>query len=962
MKTRTIIAFANAFGICLNVLALSICALATSSAWAADWTLSENTTLTEDMTVDALTVDSGVTLDLNGYKLTCTSLSGEGTITSPGEDLTTSGGTCAMASPSAVHAGSVAALFDDEGQTSYSTSHRIILNQNNNDHKLPLMVDYDFGDGNAKVVNAYKIWAAWSKRAPKAWTLYGSNNSSAYGAASDDGWVEIDSHIGETSWTQGDSNITPEGHIYFCDNSTAYRYYRLKVTAHNGQQYFEMVQLEYFKAGELHLNVASGSAAWPASITFSGNVKVVKEGEGTLAASGDLNIDEGALVVKSGAVTVGGVMNIGNASGKTAAVQIDGGTLTVNTTANEAIKVGGNGTGTLTINGGTMSSTRDTYLAYESGSAGTLNLNGGTLVTRRVLTKYGSSRTLNFNGGTLKTTAAVSSNGVIANGVTVNVGERGGAIDSGNSSDATSGSRVFVAAALGQAGDTGAMTFMGGKTINVEGAVNYTGGTIVELGTKIVANATTARDRILANLVVDGSTKSADENDIVVFECSAGGVTADNVTFRNCGTGTTKKVSEGGTQILVDFKAAWATISDNTTWSALETAAGGAPATDARVIIEANSDCQLTIDKDVTVGQIAFTGTGAVTLSVASGKTLTTGDITGAGGILNNGTIVKTGSGMVSWPFDNNSAGITQIDAGIVKVASVANDDKKTYGFRPDDTTQQLIDVKAGATFDMNGKENFIPAVRLAKGAHFVNTGSTIGYRAKQAVQLILDGDADVSTAGGEFGLIAPSSEETRLDLGANTLTISGSKVFRLKNTTITGTGTINVTGGTLTFPDYASSTGNDCTVAIDAGGSMLLGDGSSLTVKNFTNGNTILTTKIGTLTVTGTLTPGNEIPKLTLSDGATVKASATVTQVVSTTFSATGACTIDASAITKEQLDAATDQRIPVLTVPTANKGGTWTVDNAPVADARAKWVDDGDDTSTLYLCKPHGMMIIFR
>lgn len=961
MKTRTIIAFANAFGICLNVLALSICALATSSAWAADWTVSENTTLTEDMTVDALTVDSGVMLDLNGYKLTCTSLSGEGTITSPGEDLTTSGGTCAMASPSAVHAGSVAALFDDVGQTAYSTSHRIILNQNNNDHKLPLMVDYDFGDGNAKVVNAYKIWAAWSKRAPKAWTLYGSNNSSAYGAASDDGWVEIDSHIGETSWTQGDSNITPEGHIYFCDNSTAYRYYRLKVTAHNGQQYFEMVQLEYFNAGELHLNVASDSAEWPASITFSGNVKVVKEGEGTLAASGDLNIDEGTLVVKSGVVRVGGFMNIGNASGKTAAVQIDGGTLTVNTTANEAIKVGGNGTGTLTINGGTMSSTRDAYLAWESGSAGTLNLNGGTLVTRRVLKNSGSSRTLNFNGGTLKTTAVVQQNGVIATGVTVNVGERGGAIDSGNLSDATSGSRVFVAAALGQTGDTGAMTFKGGKTINVEGAVNYTGGTTVELGTRIVANAT-ARDNILAKLVVDGNTKSADENDIVVFEYSAGGVTADNVTFRNCGTGTTAKVSEGGTQILVDFKAAWATISDNTTWSALETAAGGAPATDARVIIEANSDCQLTIDKDVTVGQIAFTGTGAVTLSVASGKTLTTGDITGAGGILNNGTIVKTGSGEVSWPFDNNSTGITQIDAGIVKVASVANDGKTKYGFRPDDTTQQLIDVKAGATFDMNGKENFIPAVRLAKGAHFVNTGSTIGYRAKQAVQLILDGDADVSTAGGEFGLIAPSSEETRLDLGANTLTISGSKVFRLKNTTITGTGTINVTGGTLTFPDYASSTGNDCTVAISAGGSMLLGDGSSLTVKNFTNGNTILTTKIGTLTVTGTLTPGNEIPKLTLSDGATVKASATVTQVVSTTFSAPGTITIDASAITKEQLDAATDQRMPVLTVPTANKGGTWTVDNAPVADARAKWVDDGDDTSTLYLCKPHGMMIIFR
>ena len=52
-------------------------AFATTGAWAADWTVSENTTLTADTTVDALTVEEGVTLDLNGYKLYCTSLSAD---------------------------------------------------------------------------------------------------------------------------------------------------------------------------------------------------------------------------------------------------------------------------------------------------------------------------------------------------------------------------------------------------------------------------------------------------------------------------------------------------------------------------------------------------------------------------------------------------------------------------------------------------------------------------------------------------------------------------------------------------------------------------------------------------------------------------------------------------------------------------------------------------------------------
>ena len=524
-----------------------------------DWTVSENTTLTEDKTVDVLTVENGVTLDLNGYKLTCTSLSGSGTITSSatGEDLTNPNGTCAMSSPSTVHGGSVAALFDDEGQTSYSTSHRIILNQNNNKQKLPLIIDYDFGDGNAKVVNAYKIWAAWSQRAPKAWTLYGANRDSAYQASSDDDWVVIDSRSEETSWTQGSSNITPEGHAYSCYNSTAYRYYRLKITAHNGQQYFELVQLEYFSAppGELHLNVIGGSAAWPSSINFTGNVKVVKKGEGALTTSGNLNIKEGAFVVKNGSVTVGGVMRIGYASGKIAAVDVEGGSLTLNYNGGDgkALVVGGSGTGIFTVNGGTVTvAYKDIYIADVAGSAGTINLNGGTLWVRRLMISNGSSRTLNFNGGTLKAKSAVEQVGLIAKGVTVNVGEKGGTIDSDNLSDAMSGSRVFVAADLGQSGDTGAMTFKGGKTINIEGKVNCR--TIVELGTMIVASK---KDILDKGFVVDGRSTLEDKDyDILV----ASGLTVDDlekVSHVNCASGTEIKLDDNDnpTKIVVSLAA-----------------------------------------------------------------------------------------------------------------------------------------------------------------------------------------------------------------------------------------------------------------------------------------------------------------------------------------------------------------------------------------------------------------------
>ena len=58
--------------------------IAANAVLADDWTVSENTVLTADRTVDALTVEDGVTLDLNGYKLTCSALAGSGTITRTG--------------------------------------------------------------------------------------------------------------------------------------------------------------------------------------------------------------------------------------------------------------------------------------------------------------------------------------------------------------------------------------------------------------------------------------------------------------------------------------------------------------------------------------------------------------------------------------------------------------------------------------------------------------------------------------------------------------------------------------------------------------------------------------------------------------------------------------------------------------------------------------------------------------
>ena len=1088
------------------VLAIAT-ALAATGAWAEDWTVSGNTTLTADTTVDALTVESGVTLDLNGYKLYCSSVAGSGTITSPSADTdltkpATEGGVCAMRSPSATYAGTVANLFSNNFTYRQDSVCRFMLKSANANQNLPLIIDYDFGEGNARVVNKYIVYVGTSGRAPKAWVLYGSNDPNA----SDDGWVAIDdARTNETGWTGAAKDKPADSRSYDCENTTAYRCYRLKITATNdstiSDKYLELVQLEYFDtniaAGELHIDVASGQTAnW--AVTVSGNVKVVKEGAGTLA--GAFQLDDVDFVIESGTVAASGNdMHIGSTAGKSASVTVNGGTLSV---SGKQFKVGYYGTGTLTVNEGGMvevASGYNTYIAEQSGSSGTINLNGGTLITRRVQNGSGTTPTLNFNGGTLKTNATVQQYGLINASAVVNVGEGGGTIDSGNLSDATSDSRVFVAADIG---GTGAIRFKGGKTINIEGGVNCAGGAIVELGTKlnIPSSNTAAKDAILGNLVIDGRTTLTEESYDVLVASNLSAADLDKVTLINCtpGTGVGFDKDETPSKIVVKLDPATGVGTDisvlvfpdktlqqirfanftarmlgknvNPTYNALDSVSaynkklyydndsissivvefkysdsgsikcvvieftdgdGGVHAkalgakykantsldtelylkdrswasgcqnktvattrtmtdygvcdihwtmgedamvwvldankdwsdfigydsltSDDTVRIEATGDYTLTVDVDATVKSIEFIGAGSVTLAVESDKALTTDDIAGVGGITNNGTIVKTGEGTVTWPFDNAATGTTTVNAGTLKVAGKVNEG-----------TAYNVRVKGGATFDLNGKSDVNVNVILEEGAVFTNTGSALGHNKDQIVSLTLEGDATVNVAA-DLGLIAQDGAQTTLALGSHTLTLAGSSTFRFTNTTITGDGTIALTGGcTVVIPNTIASSGADCTLTV--GSRTTLNMGGNLSVKNFTNNGTIGSLTGGTLTVTGTLTPGSEIRRLTLASGATVKATGTA-QVVSTTFSANGTgdktITIDASAIDAETLKAAKETGIPVLTVPAAFVPSvvTWNVTGAAVGGTRAKWrTDAGGKTKTLYIARPTGLMISFQ
>ena len=378
----------------------------------------------------------------------------------------------------------------------------------------------------------------------------------------------------------------------------------------------------------------------------------------------------------------------------------------------------------------------------------------------------------------------------------------------------------------------------------------------------------------------------------------------------------------------------------------------------------------------VDIRKGAYSG-GSSKISVGAGTVLRTDANVTANAITNNGTIdiigtvnatisanyygdgpvVKNGSATVAVPFYNGSKSRYTVNGGTLKVQRKANASGNPYAFVTEENpaANQLVDVIAsGATFDFNGIYDVSASVRLAAGTKVANTGANIGNNSLQMVQMILTGDA-TAHADGAFGLLAPGHKATRLELNGHDLTLTGTNSFWLCNTTVLGAGTVVVSNGTFYAHKNASS-GADWGIAVATGGTFTVG--VAVTVKDFVNGGTV--NGGGTLTVTGALTAGNEIPKLTLANGATIKMSATnAAQTVSSTFAANGTITVDATAISRRDGNEA--KIMPVLSAPSFPAGVTWQLYD-PYVSGRSLSIKTEGGGSTLYLKAQTGLVISVR
>ncbi|MBO7683859.1 MAG: hypothetical protein J6T51_03940 [Kiritimatiellae bacterium] len=354
-------------------------------------------------------------------------------------------------------------------------------------------------------------------------------------------------------------------------------------------------------------------------------------------------------------------------------------------------------------------------------------------------------------------------------------------------------------------------------------------------------------------------------------------------------------------------------------------------------------------DHNVTANSITNSGTIDI---------LGTVDATIAANYYGDGDVVKSGAKTATVPFNNASKSVYTVNAGTLKAQGRLTASGGAYGLITEENPRanQLVDVKSGATFDFNGIADISTCVRLAANATVANTGGDISYNNMQMVQLMLTGDASAKAVG-TFGLLSPSYGESRLELNGHTLTLVGTNKFWMCNTKVLGSGTLVVaTNGILQVT--RASGGADWTLTVDVGGELI--DNAALSVRNFVNNGTMTGNNNGILTVTGTLTAGNPITKLTLADGATVKMSGTNTvQSVTTAFSASGTITIDATAIT--MADSRANASIPVLSAPSFPANVTWVLRDPYVGNRRLKVNTEGGK-STLLLNGPRGFVLVVR
>jgi autotransporter-associated beta strand protein len=243
----------------------------------------------------------------------------------------------------------------------------------------------------------------------------------------------------------------------------------------------------------------------------------------------DNKIGTGTYNLSGGSLTASNNIFIGKEQGSSGTLNMTGGTMSTS----DKLQIGHNqATGLVIQSGGTVNVQNEVYIGNENNASsvgtytlsgtgalnvgnevivgrdngtGTLNLNGGTVTTTKISGGNGSA-TVNFNGGVLK--AKRDEANLIENLDTANVQSNGLKINSNGFNVATSQALT----------GTGGLEKLGAGSLTLNGAQTYTGPTLVSAGTLTLA----LNSSITSAVTVAGSAA-----------LGGAGTIADNLSFNS---------------------------------------------------------------------------------------------------------------------------------------------------------------------------------------------------------------------------------------------------------------------------------------------------------------------------------------------------------------------------------------------------------------------------------------------
>ncbi|MEQ9105918.1 MAG: MBG domain-containing protein, partial [Limnobacter sp.] len=417
----------------------------------------------------------------------------------------------------------------------------------------------------------------------------------------------------------------------------------------------------------------------------SGVTQLAKTGTSTQALSGT-NTYTGTTTVDSGRLQISGAGSLGSGSYAGGIALGAGTTFQYSSSAAQRLTGVISGAGSLVKDTSTSTLTlgieniplTNTYSGGTTLSAGTIHM------TPQNDSLLGTG-TVTLDGGTLRFDRVALTNNIINNGATLYLENGFGSSLAGN---ITNNALLNVVVQFTRQNITGvisgsgglAVTSLNGGSLALSGANTYTGSTSVDSGT-LIAGSTTAlgsNSAVTANGTLDlngfdisiGSLVGSGtvSNSTATTTTLATGGNNTSTTFSGViqnGSGTTLFTKTGtGTQTLSGTN----TYTGTTTVSAGTLRAGSSTAFGSNSAVTANGTLDLN-GFDISIGSLA--GSGAVSNSTATTKTLTTGGnntSTTFSGVIQNGSgitrFTKTGTGTQTLSGTNTYTGATTVSAG----------------------------------------------------------------------------------------------------------------------------------------------------------------------------------------------------------------------------------------------------------------------------------------------------------